>query len=247
MTGILDQMGRPAPSPLRTTFQPKTEMEYFALRLAQRLGEPQATSHFVELCDRLTESRLLSAYSHAQKQNDASGDLAARFHIALERPKGKSLDGPSHRQLAAIRIARRTAVIVILKGDQMQYPPLVRQLPADNEKALESIAVFLDRTLQRCPFERAVMESVEDAEIQRRPLTDTACRFLSEQAVSIWQMSKADVIASFGYPPPRFRKELRAIAAGIWPDVPYGFKSSPLILDALALGLYTQVEFLFNS
>jgi hypothetical protein len=247
MTGILDRLGHPAASFPRTSFQPKTEMEYFALRLAQKLGEPAAAIHFVELSDRYSPSQLLCAYRRAEKANDPSTTLATRFHSELKGLNGKSVNGLSHPRLAAIRIERRTVVVVIFKGDQLEYPPLARQLPSDNGKALQSIAAFLDRTLQRCPFQRAVLEVVEDSqEIQRKALTDMARQLLSEQTISMWHIPKTDVIASFGYPSPRFRKGLREIASGIWPDMGGTF-GAELVLDALALGLYMQMEFLLNS
>jgi hypothetical protein len=53
------------------------------------------------------------------------------------------------------------------------------------------------------------------------------------------------VLASFGHPRPRFRNQVRQIISTIWPGVNGSF-GSPLIKDALALGLYCQVERLFN-
>ena len=57
--------------------------------------------------------------------------------------------------------------------------------------------------------------------------------------------SSADMLAAFGHPPLRFRNQVREIISAMWPEVNGGF-GSPLIKDALALGLYCQVNHLLN-
>lgn len=244
MNGILDRVSRSSSAFRYTHFRPTNQLEFFALRLAQKLGESAAARHYVELAEAHSEATLLIAYRRAKSTHAV--DLIRSFHVELNRLANRSVHETTDRRLAAIRVERRAVAVAILKGDHLEYPPLVRQLSSDHEKAMASIPTFLDRIIARCPFETAALETVpETNEIQRRALTDVAHQFLIGQTVSIWQLPKEDVLSAFGHPPLRFRRDVREIAATIWPGVNGSF-GAPLIHDALALGLYCQIEYLFN-
>jgi hypothetical protein len=243
MTGILDHIAktRAAADPQRT-FQPATPGEFFALRLATRLGDAAAVRHYIELYDRCSETRLLAAQRLALKRG--SEDPARTFHQLLEQG-GKNGNGTVGRDLAAIRIERRAIAVAIFSGQSPKYPPIARQLSSDPDKALGSAAMFLNRIHTKCPFQHAAIELLPPgSEAQRSQLAKVATDVLNGRQVAIWQFAKTEVIAAFGYPPLRFRNQVREVMAAMWPDVKGTF-GAPLLHDALALGLYAQTEGLF--
>src|ERR1019366_1084640 len=245
MTNILDQVARSSSSARYSQFQPSDQREYFALRLAQKLGDAAAARHYGELVDHYSEAQLLVAYRRA-KAAGSHLDPARSFHLELKRLEGGLADGPAIRRLAAIRIERRAVAVAILEGEHLAAPPQVRQLSSNSDKALGSAASFLSRLLEKYPLGRAALETIpHETEVLRGDLMDIISRVLLEQNISIWEVSKPDVLASFGHPSPRFRDHVRQAISAIWPGVNGSFRS-PLMKDALALGLYCQVEYLFN-
>jgi hypothetical protein len=245
MVDILDQIARSSSRTQGTQFRPTTADEFFALVLAQKLHEAAAAQHYANLLDRHSRAQLVTAFRRAQTAGSHL-DPARSFHVELGRLAGRNGNGASTRRLAAIRIERRAVAVAILSGENLLYAPLVRQLSSDRDKAIGSAAAFISRILAKCPFETAALETLpEGTEVQRTALMQTIHRVLSEQAVGIWQASKQDILAAFGHPPLRFRNQVREVVSSIWPDINGGF-GSPLIKDALALGLYCQTEYLFN-
>lgn len=240
MTGILDrfvQSGKPEP---HQRFRPATPDHFIALRVADRLNDAAAVHHYADLCDRHTAVPLVTACRHALKHKPV--DLAQRFHAALEQ--GRNGNGLPHRDLAAIRIERRAIAVAIFSGDRLKYPPVARQLSSDGNKAIGSAAMFINHIRAKCPFPNAAIEALPaDCEAQRSQLTKIIIGVLAEAQVSVWQFAKSEVIAAFGHPALKFRSEVREVMSAMWPEVNGGF-GSPLIKDALALGLYCQVEHL---
>lgn len=244
MTGILDRVARASFAVHEEQFRPATPRHYFALCLAQHLNDSAVVHHYVELSERYSEAQLLTAYRRVK----ANGfhDPARAFHVELERLGNRNGNGLNPRCLTAIRIERRAIAVAIFNGDELAYPPIARQLPSDPNKALGSAANFIDRIREKCVFTEAAMEALPaGCEAQRSQLARTVSEILRDQDVSILQVAKADVLATFGYPPLRFRNQVREAISAMWSDVDDSF-GSPLIKDALALGLYCQTEYLFN-
>ena len=246
MTNILDRVARISSSAQYSQFRPATPREFFAMRLAQKLNDAAAIHHYIELVDRYSEALMLLAYRRA-KNTGGQGGPARSFHVELERLNGRNGNIQTAGRLAAIRIERRAIAVAIFTGDRLAYTPLVRQLSSSRDKALGSAATFINRLREKCSFTTAALETVPLANggVQRHLLAEIICKVLNEQTVAIWQVSKQDVLSAFGRPPLRFRKQLREVASTIWPDANGGF-GAPLIKDALALGLYCQVEYQFN-
>ena len=245
MTNILDQVARSSSSARYSQFQPSDQEEYFALRLAQKLDDAEAANHYVELVGRYSQAQLLTAFRRAKAVGSHS-DPARSFHAELKRLEGRTGDDSPIRRLAAIRIERRAVAVAILEGEHLAAPPQVRQLSSNSDKALNSAASFISSVLQKYPLGRTALETIpHETEVLRGDLMDIISGVLIEQGISIWEVSKRDVLASFGYPSPRFRDQVRKTISVIWPGVNGSF-GSPLLKDALALGLYCQVEYLFN-
>ncbi len=245
MTNILDQVARSSASARYNQFQPSDQREYFALRLAQKLDEVAAARHYAELVEHYSEAQLLVAYRRA-KAAGSHLDPARSFHMELKRLEGRPGEGPAIRRLAAIRIERRAVAVAILEGQHLAAPPQVRQLSSSSDKALGSAASFISRVLQKYPLGTAALETIpRGAEVLRGDLMEIISHVLVEQSIGIWEVPKLDVLASFGHPHPRFRNQVRQVISTIWPGVNGSF-GAPLVKDALALGLYCQIEYLFN-
>jgi len=245
MMNILDQVARSSSAARYGQFQPSDQREYFALRLAQKLDDAPAVRHYVELVEHYSEAQLLSAYRRARATGSRL-DPARSFHLELKRLEGRPGDEPAVRRLAALRIERRAVAVTILDGEHLATPPQVRQLSSNSDKALGSAASFISRILEKYPLGSVALETIPcEAEVLRGDLMEIISRVLVEQDVGIWEVPKLDVLASFGHPRPRFRSQVREVISAIWPGINGSF-GSPLIKDALALGLYCQVERLFN-
>jgi hypothetical protein len=245
MTGILDHIAKSTSAARFSQFRPASPQHFFALRLAQRLNDGEAAHHYVELSDRYSQAQLLTAYRRA-KANAPHSDLARSFHAELAHRGTHNGNGVNHQRLAAIRIERRTIAVAIFDGNRLIYPPIARQLSSDPEKALGSAAAFISHIRDRCSFDTAALEALpEGGGAQRSHLAKIISDVLAERAVVIWQIAKPEIIRAFGQPPLRFRKQVREVISAMWPEVNGGF-GSPMIKDALALGLYCQVEQLLN-
>lgn len=244
MKGILERVAKHSASVRYTDFQPLTKSEFFAFRLADKLGDVMAARHYVELADRYSEAQLLTAYRRTKGKSPLLG-LARNFHTELERIADHHVNGATGKCLAAIQIAKRAAAIAIFKDDHLAYSPIVRQLPTDKDKAVASLVSFIRWMLDKCPFDAAALEVVGNGDGRRVAMTEAVRSMLLGEAASIWDVPQEEIMRAFGSPPPRFRKDVRTIAASIWPGV-NGSYGAPLILDALALGLFCQTEYLFN-
>lgn len=249
MTNILDQLAARAAA-TKTQFVPTTRSEFLALRIAQRLTDEKTARYYAELADSYGDSRFLTAFRRI-RHSGAGSDQGRHFHIELERLAGRPdigrSDGYSHHRLAGIRIERRAVAIAIFSGEHLDSVPVVRQLSSDSQKAVESAAAFITRMLDRRPFIAAALETIPGGqEVQRALLSQTIVRILHERGVSLWHVPKREVISAFGQPPLRFRNQVRDVITSIFPEVNGSF-GGPLIKDALALGLYCQIEHLLNT
>jgi len=245
MSGILDQVARSATIIKRAHFQPTSPEDFFALQLAYKLHEPITAQHYADLLEHYTLEHLLTAFHRALRRTSHT-ELARVFHEELRRLGDRDIEEIKDRRLAAIRIDRRGVAVAILCGYHLEYPPLVRQLPSEINKAQSSAAGFISSVIQRCPFATAALETLPgNDEVHRQALFKVVQDVLSEQAVGMWQVEKASVLGAYGYPPLSSRREVQKIIERIWPDMNGSF-GAPLIKDALALGLYCQTEYLFN-
>lgn len=244
MTDILDRVAEGAARIRYSEFRPKSPSELFAMRLATKLGDASAAQHYSDLLDQHAEEHLLIAYRRTLAVGK-SADLARHFHDELKRLHGRNGNTHSHRRLISIRIERRAVAVAVSAGSQLEYAR-VRQLSSSGDKAIASAATFLERVLETLPAESAALEIVPGSEgTQRSQLQRVLLETLTDKNMAISYVNKKDVFQAFGFPPLRSRKELREIVCGMWPilgDV----EGSPLVHDAVALGLYVQTERLFN-
>lgn len=243
MTTILDRVANSARTQYGE-FRPATTQEFFALRLAARLGEGASAEHFVQLANEYSEGQLLAAYRRALRNH---ADLGRRFHLALESLKGKKAgNGSGVGRLLAIRIERRAIAFAVFSGDHLKHAD-ARQLSSVPDKALDSAASFTARFMTKFKFESAALEIIPNGhEMQRTLLHRAVLEVLSHEAIGIQEVSNTDLLDAFGHPGLQSRNDLRSVISDINPVLDESF-GGPWIHDAAALGLYVQTERLFNS
>src|ERR1051326_1646159 len=178
MTNLLNRIARQEAKAHYSLFRPVSRLDYFALRLAQKLGDPAAAQHYAQLADRYGEGRLLTTFHRVESASDAK--RAWRFHAELERILGNGSAGNGHpKKLAAIRVERRSVAVVIMNGEN---PELVRmrQLSSVTDKALSSALGFVNRMFEMVPFQLAAIEPVTNGtDIQRGQLDRKSTRLNS--------------------------------------------------------------------
>jgi hypothetical protein len=224
-------------------FRPKTATDLFALRLAFRLGDAVSAGHYAQLAYKYPESRLLVAFRRAVSTPGSLEEQCRRFHLELDKVQGSApING--NVKLLAIRVERRSVAAAIFYGSRLEYSQ-VRQLSSDKNKILPSALRFIAWISEQFPLDSATVESIPNGnEIQRRLLKDAIAQSLLESLLPIWEVSKKDLFQAYGHPPLKSRRELREVVTSMWP-VLAGTNAKAFIQDAVALGLYVQVERLF--
>ncbi len=148
-------------------------------------------------------------------------------------------------RLAAFRVERRSVSAAIYIGTHLDYVE-VRQLSSARDKAEASAIGFVNWIISTFPVESAAVEKFENGdEILRALLTKGVRQTLRDNNLPIAEISKQELFAAFGYPPARSRKELRQVITTIWPMLS-DRRGSASRLDAVALGLFVQTEYLFQ-
>jgi hypothetical protein len=241
MTAILDQF--PSQSAVATAFRPRTTSEYVAFRIAQKLGEPQAAAHYVSLTERHSIAQMLAAFRRATL-GGAGPNSAARFHMDLASINGDSNGHNGKYHLVAIRVERREVAAAVFHGERLEFTEL-HQLSSDRDKAISSAVSFISWVIGEFPVDSVALEPVAgEKESQRMALHQALTQHARENALAVLPVSKSDLFAAFGYPALQSRKELRQTLSSLWPILA-GNGTKHLILDAVALGFYVQVERLF--
>jgi hypothetical protein len=225
-----------------TLFRPKTTTDLFALRLACKLGDSAAASHYAQLASQYSEARMLTAFRRTIAIREGQG-LGKRFHRELENVRFDNSNG-NGAHLIAIRVERRSIAAAVFHGQNLEYCQ-VRQLSSDKNKVVGSAIRFITWMAGQFQLDSVAIESIPNGnEIQRGILTDAIIQALRERLLPIWETSKQDLFRAYGYPPLKCRKELREAITDIWP-VLAGTNGKTFIQDAVALGLYVQIERLF--
>lgn len=235
-SSILDQVS--AQRTQSTVFGPKSPAEVFALRLAQRLRDPASAAHYASLLGKYSETQLLLAYKRMMK--NADGEFGQRFHRELSTLPTNVSNGHDVK-LLALRLERRAVGAAMFFGDRLEYTQ-VRQLSSANDKAVASAVGFVNwLSEQFSPYSAAIELVAATHPMHRRALADAVVQTLRDRAVPVWEIPRSHVLEGFGHPPLKSRQELRQVITGIWPLLSSS-GAKRFIADAVALGLYAQVE-----
>jgi hypothetical protein len=230
-------------------FAPGTTPEVFALRLAMKLGDSEAASHYAELVERYPADRLLIAY-HRAVAHSHSGNVARRFHEFFEPLKRRDEqnigNGKSTHKLAAIRVDRRAVGVAVFNNDHLMYAQ-ARQLAASAGKAISSAVGFIERIMRQFEVKSVVVEAIPNGhERHRKALQQTIVGALSEDRIYPGEVPKAVLFEALAHPAVTSRKQLREIASQIWPILDEQ-SGAPWTHDAAMLGLYAQIEAMFDN
>jgi hypothetical protein len=238
MTPILDRF----PPYASSAFRPGTRTELFALRLAVKLNDAVAASHYAGLLADHSEGQMISAWLRALKSGPRS-DLGKSFHVELGKTQAKGSNG-KWAKVIAIRVERRSVAVAVFYGDHLEYAD-VRHLASAKDKALASALLFVEWIADQFPADSAALESIPNGnEIQRQTISAAIIQALRARLLSIWEVAKPDLFRAYGHPPLKSRKELREVVSRILPSLG-NTQSRILIKDAVALGLHVQIERLF--
>src|SRR2546423_1584965 len=109
MTNILNQVAKS----FHSQFRPSSPDEYFALRLACLLGEPEAAPHYAMLTSQYSQPRLLCAYHRAVTMAQRGERPARVFHNYLSANGVNGGNGVAHPRLLAVRIERRAVAVAV--------------------------------------------------------------------------------------------------------------------------------------
>ncbi len=226
-------------------FQPTTPDEFFALRLAERLGDAATAKHYAELAGEHSPERLLSLYHRIVSEETAQTQAGKRLHVLLTGHAHGSVHCARPR-LLAVAVMRRAIATALFVGTHLEGVRL-RHLPSVPSKAEFSAAGFLGTALLEFRCDSVAIERMDAPEGAIRGLLHRSIVAQWRNAgVPIYETGITAITQAYAYPTPRTRKQTRAIVAGIWP-LPGGGNPESVMLDALALGLYVQTERLFAS
>jgi hypothetical protein len=243
MTRILDRIART----LKSEFRPASPDEYFALRLAHRLGEPEAAVHYAILASRYPQPRLLCAFEKAVADENSEQTLGRRFHENLDSvgKHGNGEAAPRH-QLLAIRVERRTIAVAVFDGIRLEGRRVL-QLSSNPDRAESSAIGFIRRLLAEVDCTSAAIEPPpRDQDVLRAAIHRSLVSEIKSRGISLWEISAQTLFGAFGHPALKNRPELRQVMLSIWPLS--GLKATHwCALDAFAIGLFVQTERLFNN
>lgn len=147
-------------------------------------------------------------------------------------------------KLVALKVERRAIGCAIFEGTQLDFTE-IRQLSSNHRQADSSALGFVHWLVDTFEAETAALEIISiPPETRRAVLTQIITESLRERGVSVLPVRKLEFLSTYGVPPPKTRREVRATVKGLWPILESETRNG-LILDATALGLYIQTERLF--
>jgi hypothetical protein len=237
MTNILNQVAKSHHS----KFSPSDVDDYFTLRLAKGLGEPEAANHYAVLASEHSEAKMLCAYRKAITTQE--GRPAKVFHEYLASGGGDGSQNLPRPRLMAVRIERRVVAIALFSGTHLEGWR-VRTLTSDPDQAEATTKAFILAMLNEHNFASVALETVP-AEIARASIHRVVVEQCRAGGKVVWEVSKKLVAESLAHPAPKSRDEVRAIMLQIWPLSSLN-QSQTYVLDAFALGLYVQTERLLD-
>jgi hypothetical protein len=240
MTPILDRVA----ASMSSAFRPSNPDEYFALRLAAKLGEPQTAGHFAMLLSQHGHDKLVSNFHQTMADQVPGEDLGRRFLAGLAE-SSRSGSRPAASRLVAIRIERRSVAAAVFNGTNL-IGLRVRQLSSKPPKADASAPAFIRLLIREFHFESAAIEPIPlHPEIRRATLTQTVVDQLRTDGIPIFDVSKKHMIEAFSHPPLKTRGEVREVIARMWPQLSPK-RGEICALDAVAIGIFLQTERVFN-
>jgi hypothetical protein len=240
MTSILNRIS----AAFRSSFEPTNPDEYFALRLANKLGQPAMARQLSFLAAEHARPKIISAFNRSFEAALAQGEIARHFLSELTSEIRSATSVPNH-PLVAMRIERRAIAAAVFNGPHLETVR-IRHLSSRPEKAQASALSFIRAIAREFHVESVALELFPSRqEVHRAVLNRLIRQQVRDEGISLWEIGKKSMIASFAHPAPKTRSEVRKIIVKVWPHLNETREERP-ILDAIALGLFVQTERLFN-
>jgi hypothetical protein len=147
-------------------------------------------------------------------------------------------------EVVSIRVERRRLAVAVFSGLRLEYHQ-VRELPADGQQAKAAARRFIAWVVETFNPELVAVETGAAKEGSRRAdLAHIVGGVLMLLRAARVHVAASEVLDSYSTPALRTRKELRSIAAVLWPDLA-ARRVHPATFDAAALGLHVQMIALF--
>jgi len=147
----------------------------------------------------------------------------------------------SDLDLAAFSIERRAVCLTVFRQLNIE-DVLVRQLPTDERRAIDSMIGFLNQTLDSIPVTYfAFSRSSAVASERHRRMLAASIDLVRSRGIPLAEVPDSDLLTSYGHPPLRRREQLRRVGHTIWPSL-NSKASKRLPVDAALLGLHVQTE-----
>ena len=147
--------------------------------------------------------------------------------------------------LAALSFERRTVALAVFTNSHLENV-LIRHLPEEMTKAMQSLTAFLNITIDLQHIQFMVLP-LPTTGISKRAemLNRTAVQTLRIAGIPLIQVSEQQLLESYGLPSLESREQLRRSARTIWPSL-NNVKATHGSLDAALLGLHVQIERLLS-
>jgi hypothetical protein len=226
-------------------FVPESPDEFLALRLAVRLGEPEAAQHYLMLVSQYPQEFILGSYRWAKRRQGSGRPLGKLFHEAISQQTASLR--PQIQRTVAIAVERRHVSGAVFLGAHLE-DVRTKHLPGQPEKMAGSAVGLIRSILSEHRIEAAALEQPRESRIRaiKTKVVDAVALELRSQGLPLWRFEWQTVISAFGHPSPKKRTDLRLIASRMWPDAT-GHKPPSTMPTALALGLYAQTERVFSA
>ena len=143
--------------------------------------------------------------------------------------------------LAAFSVARRAVCISLFRQLDIE-DVLIRQLPANERRAVDSVVGFLNQILEENRVAQFAFALPSDAGSERhRRILMNAIELVRRRGIPRIEIPASDLLVAYGYPPLTRREQLRNVGRSIWPAL-HSRAATRLPIDAALLGLHVQTE-----
>jgi hypothetical protein len=142
-------------------------------------------------------------------------------------------------------LERRSLTIALFNGPRLAFTQ-TRAVAANAQVAERSAAAFVKQAFADRPGASLAVETREDTDTQRDRLVGVVMTVAREEGVPVWEVSSADLLQAFAFPPCKSRKDCRAIVTALWPQLmPKDLR--PAQADAVAIGTFVYARVLLHT
>ena len=146
----------------------------------------------------------------APVQSSVSG---AASQIKFQEYKMNEVD------LAAFSIERRAVCLTLFRQLHIE-DVLLRQLPADEDRAIESVVGFLNHMLEDHPVGHfAFALPAESTSSRNRRILTASINLVRHRGIPLVETPDAELFMAYSHPPLTRREQLRRVGRILWPSL----------------------------